>query len=113
MGWTSWSPRGLVKESTMPQRDSFAADKYLVTVFQDGRVRKEAISKAPETKVLNDIVGGYIELIPFFTKYGDSPCVAFCNEEGKLPHINLPSNRAAQVLWQAAVGRIITEDHLV
>jgi Domain of unknown function (DUF3846) len=93
---------------TMP-----SADKYLISVSPDGRIRKEAIEKAPDFKVLNKIVGGYIELIPYFTKYDGHPCVAFCNEEGKLPHHKLPFNKFAQGLWEKAVGRPITEDYLV
>jgi hypothetical protein len=89
------------------------ADKYLVTVYPDGRIRKEGISKAPDYKVLNAIVGGPIELIPYFSKYDTSFCVAFCNEEGKLPPNNFPLNKFAQALWEKALGRPITEDYLV
>jgi Domain of unknown function (DUF3846) len=90
-----------------------SADKYLISIHPDGRIRKEAIDKAPDHTVLNKIVGGYIELIPYFTKYDGSSCVAFCNEEGKLPHLKLPPNKFAQALWERAVGRPITEDYLV
>ena len=90
------------------------ADKYLVSIFPDGRVRKEAIDKPPTHIDLNKIVGGYIECIPYFHKYGDLPCIAFCNEYGKLDAPKkLPINRPAQVLWEKAVGRTIEEDFLV
>ena len=89
------------------------ADKYLISVYPDGRVRKEAITQAPELGLLNAIVGGPIELVPFFTSYGGNSCVAFCNEHGKLPPKILPLNVHAQVLWEKAVGRRITEDYLV
>jgi hypothetical protein len=90
-----------------------SADKYLISVHPDGRTRKEGIATAPDYKVLNAIVGGPIELIPYFSKYDNSPCVAFCNEEGKLPPNNFPLNRFAQALWERALGRRITEDYLV
>ena len=90
-----------------------AADRYLISVSPDGRIRKEGIDKAPDYTELNKIVGGHIELIPFFTHYNGHPCVAFCNEEGKFPHFNLPYNRYAQALWEKAAGRLITEDCLV
>ncbi len=89
------------------------AIKYLISISPDGRVRKEGIEKAPNFKILNKIVGGPIELIPYFTKYDGHSCVAFCNEEGKLPHYNLPFNKMAHSLWEKSLGRPITEDHLV
>jgi hypothetical protein len=41
--------------------------------------------------------GGYIELVPGFTRYMGKPCVAFCDEEGKLN--GLPYNVRASELW--------------
>lgn len=88
-------------------------DKYLISIHPDGRISKKEITEAPHYTDLNKIVGGPIELIPYFSKYDNSSCVAFCNEEGKLPHIQLPVNKVAQALWEKAVGRPITEDYLV
>ena len=95
------------------QGPTLTADKYLISISPDGRVRKEAINKVPDLKVLNKIVGGYLETIPYFNKYNGSSCVAFCNEDGKLPHVKLPYNRYAQELWEKAVGRSVLNDHLV
>jgi hypothetical protein len=89
------------------------ATKYLISISPDNRIKKKGIEKAPDYRELNKIVGGSIELIPYFTRYDGKPCVAFCNEEGKLPHLNLPFNAMAQSLWEKALGRPITEDHLV
>jgi hypothetical protein len=43
-------------------------------------------------------VGGPIEVVPHFTTYMSSRCVAFCNEEGKLR--DLPVNKEATMLWR-------------
>ena len=93
---------------TLPQ-----ADKYLISVSPEGHIRKIGIDKPPENSVINKIVGGHFELVPYFTRYDGNPCIAYCHTEGKLPHVNLPPNRFAQALWEKAVGRPITEDHLV
>jgi hypothetical protein len=85
------------------------ADKYLISVSPQGRIRKEGIDKPPHHTILNKIVGGSIELVPYFDKYDGDPCVAFCNENGK----GLPFNKFAHELWEKAFGRTITEDHLV
>src|ERR1700747_2179681 len=89
------------------------ANRYLVSVSPEGRVRKEGITTAPKLETLQKIVGGPIELVPFFTTYDGTSCVAFCNEYGKLPRYNLPPNRFAHALWEKALGRTITEDYLV
>ena len=93
---------------TLPQ-----ADKYLISISPDGRIRKEGINNPPSIKVIQKIVGGHFELVPYFTKYDGTMCLAFCHSEGKLLHVNLPPNKFAQVLWEKALGRPITEDHLV
>jgi hypothetical protein len=43
---------------------------------------------------------GYLELVPHFERYGSSPCVVFCHEEGKLR--GFPLNSRATYLWYAA-----------
>ena len=49
--------------------------------------------------------------MPYFNRYSGSPCVAFCNEEGKLH--GLPINPVAHALWEKATGRLIRDDYLV
>jgi hypothetical protein len=51
-------------------------------------------------------------MVPYFTTYEGSPCIAFCNEEGKLPHFDLPYNPTATGLWSKAIGKV-PNDHLV
>jgi hypothetical protein len=57
--------------------------------------------KVPTLAELQAAVGGYIETVPFFDKVevdGKAvPCIAFCNEEGKLQR--LPVNDLATFLW--------------
>jgi len=47
----------------------------------------------PTLENLQALVGGYIEVIPGFTKYGRIPCVVFGDEEGRLK--NKPYNNRA------------------
>lgn len=43
-------------------------------------------------------VGGYIEVIPGFTRYNGKKCAAICNEEGKLKRLEV--NVPATELWR-------------
>jgi hypothetical protein len=77
------------------------------TQFAEGKI----LETLPDVDMLTFGVGGLLEIIPLFTKFGGRPCVAFCNEEGKL--YGLPPNHLAHMLWEQNLGRIITEDQLV
>jgi hypothetical protein len=81
----------------------------LITIRPDGSTVSQEIEAEPELQTLNDIVGGYIELIHGFTTFGNEPCIAFCNEEGKLH--GLPLNIPATLLWRQAGAA--TTDQLV
>lgn len=62
------------------------------------------ISSTPKLEELQSRVGGYIEKIPcWLTMRDGSPCVAFCNEEGKLD--GMPVNEAATLAWLEALER--------
>jgi len=63
----------------------------------DGTIEKVDLDKPPELELLKKAVGGYIELVPGLNKIKRTPCVAFCNEEGKLQ--GLPLNIKATELW--------------
>ena len=56
---------------------------------------------------LQKAVGGYIEAIPYFNDINVAgevvPCVAYCNEEGKLR--NLSPNMSATSLWGLSLAR--------
>ena len=65
----------------------------------------------PQLKDLKEIVGGYVELVPYFNSYEKEYCIAFCDEEGKLPHKKLPRNNVATILWYSVAG--MRTDYLV
>jgi len=64
----------------------------------NGEIKIDEITKAPTHEELHEIVGGWIEMVPFFTKFGDTPCVAYCNEEGKIR--GLSQNQVATMYWR-------------
>lgn len=69
----------------------------------------DGLDKCPNYTELNKAIGGSFQTVPYFDKYNDERCVAFCNEEGKI--LGLPYNEPAQHLWLAQVGLI--DDYLV
>ncbi len=89
----------------------------LIAIHPDGKIEKKEITKIPGLQDLKDIVGGWLETVPYFTTYEGNPCIAFCNEEGKLPHFDLPFNATATRLWAKSVisstGQTRINDHLV
>src|SRR3954470_16511001 len=83
----------------------------IIVIAVDGTAMIGELDTTPALEQLQAGVGGNIEIVPYFIKYGNAPCVAFCNEEGKLE--GLPVNTTAQRLWEDAYGDRITEDVLV
>ena len=77
----------------------------------DAAVSSEELAAAPRLPELQAGVGGDIELVPYFTRYQGKPCVAFCNELGKLH--GLPINERATILWHALEPRFMGRDYLV
>jgi hypothetical protein len=84
-------------------------------IYRAGSERPEVqeLVAPPELEWLQGIVGGYIEGIPHWDRIewcgASRPCIAFCNENGKLD--GLPLNRTATREWYAIVG--IVPDVLV
>lgn len=74
----------------------------------DAAVSSKELAAAPRLEELQGGVGGDIETVPYFTRYQGEPCVAFCNEAGKLD--GLPVNRRATILWH---GQRPINDYLV
>lgn len=74
----------------------------------NGNKQQFVIDSAPSLETLQDAVGGYIEYIPMFDRYEDKPCIAYCNEEGKLQDFVV--NAAATAIWRKSIG---TADVLV
>lgn len=86
-------------------------ERCLIVIKTDGAVSYEPLTAVPDAEKLHDAVGGYLELVPMFTRLGETPCVAFCHEEGKL--VNLPVNHLANMLWAESLGFMPDNDVLV
>jgi hypothetical protein len=86
-------------------------EKCLVAINPDGTVNRILLDAHPTLDQLKDIVGGYIERVPYFNKFENKPCIAFCNEMGKLQE--LPVNLKATNLWMDAYGGSVSPDYLV
>lgn len=75
----------------------------MIKIAADGTRSDAPLTSPPELKVLQEGVGGWIEMVPGFEKFEGVSAVVFCNEEGKLN--GLPVNMAASYFWYAALGR--------
>lgn len=84
----------------------------LTIIPVSGAVSSKELAAPPALQDLQAGVGGDIELVPYFTRYQGKPCVAFCNEHGKL-HLALPLNVAATQAWYMQEPRFMGRDHLV
>lgn len=74
--------------------DGTAQGKFYSTPIPDGDLQKA--------------VGGHIETVPFFDRFNGSPCVAFCNSDGK--NDGMEPNNFATMLWYMQVS---IDDYLV
>jgi hypothetical protein len=84
---------------------------YIIKPTDGAVIEGKVLIQQPSLEMLQFGVEGSIELIPKFDKFGGRPCVAFCNEEGKI--LGLQPNPLAQILWEQCVGNVIKVDHLV
>lgn len=85
--------------------------KQLIAVHPSGAIDVTVIAELPSLEDLSKVVGGYIELVPYFFRYNDLPCVAFCNEYGK--QNKLEPNPTATLMWMKACRQPALNDHLV
>jgi hypothetical protein len=71
-----------------------------------GEPERTVIDGEPTLEALQGAIGGGdLEAIQHFTKLPDGrPCVAFCDEHGKLKE--LPVNDAATAIWHAHIERV-------
>lgn len=83
--------------------------KGTMTIIKvDGTTEVKTYDGAPQPlEDLNAAVGGWIELIPYFDKYKGEPCIAYCNEEGKLDGLSF--NEEATLLWEKQIGNPIDD----
>lgn len=74
--------------------------KGTITILtEDGGLITKSLNRAPTLKDINSpLKGGLIEVIPWFRQFRGKPCVAFCDEEGKLKGLHL--NTHADELWK-------------
>jgi hypothetical protein len=81
----------------------------IITMRVTGEVDKIIQAKGPKLEQLQKAVGGPIEIIPHFSQlavqqdgkifaYNRGTC--YCNEEGKLPHLDYPVNIPATDMWK-------------
>jgi hypothetical protein len=77
----------------------------MMTINTDRTITTKEYDRELPLKDIQDAVGGYIETVPYLTTvYNDGkpqPCVAFCNEEGKIR--GLDHNPSATTLWHELV----------
>jgi len=85
----------------------------LTTIFADRRedqvdlFEEEPPLEYYHTQLETDIM----ETVPYFTTYGDAPCVAFCDEEGKYKDREI--NFWANVHWFTCAPNMRGRDILV
>lgn len=73
----------------------------MIVIRADGSGDTTELTAVPKLETLQIAVGGYIETVPYFDTYEGAPCVAFCNEEGKLDGSRF--NRDASNAWLKAM----------
>lgn len=78
--------------------------KLLTTIKADGTITSEVADNNLER--LQKTVGGYIQIVPHFTKYNDRRCICYANENGRpdIIYPGLPLNQTASDLWRAQLG---------
>lgn len=80
--------------------------KGVMTIITcDNTVTHMPLDHVPSLQELQAQVGGCIERVPYFDTYNRAPCVAYCNEEGKLE--GLPMNVVATALWYESIDAVI------
>jgi hypothetical protein len=71
----------------------------LIIIHTDGSRVQTPWETPPTLKELQKAIGGgFIEIIPKFSFYAGHPCVAFCDEEGKIKGLKI--NEEASMLWE-------------
>lgn len=86
--------------------------KATVYIYKtDGIKEVKEYNKIIPLEDLRSAVGGSIETVPYWTTHEGKPCVAFCNEEGKLRE--LPLNGMATIQWYTDTPSMRGRDVLV
>ena len=100
--------RTITGNTTMPRKIP-----CIFIVPPDGIITTQNIKGNFDLSILQKIVGGYVDIVPHFNKYGEDRCIVFCNEDGKMRQ--LPVNRYATILLYASCwpSNDYHQDHLV
>jgi hypothetical protein len=72
---------------------------YILTNDKKREVRE--LDKPPTGDEIREILGGWMELVPRFNTYEKQPCIAYCDEEGKMK--NLSHNYEATHAWSTSM----------
>lgn len=75
---------------------------YMTVIHPSGERQHEKRASAFPLDEIQEAVGGYIETVPHFDTFGNTECVAFCNDTGKLDGLDL--NTPATYLWYACLS---------
>lgn len=70
-------------------------------------IRSRETEVEPQLQELQDIVDGYIEAVPGWWDYMGTPCVVYCNDQGK--QRRLPVNNRATGIWYGKLGRSVDD----
>jgi Domain of unknown function (DUF3846) len=83
-----------------------------VRIFNNGDDATKVIvfDKDPGLAKLQETVGGYIEVVPYFKDWDGKHCVAICDEEAKIK--GKPINLDATHIWYDQCPAIIGHDVL-
>lgn len=94
----------------------------LYIIRQNGSVEEREITGPPTGEELHEIVGGYIEIVPYWSrlvipsKKINSSCVAFCDSDGKTTS-GKAFNERATIMWEGVLNQqgnsLRGRDHLV
>jgi hypothetical protein len=69
----------------------------VIVIHPDGRYEPVECKGKLSLEKAQELVGGYVEIVPMFDKFSGVSCVVLCDEEGKLKH--KPINNRATLEW--------------
>lgn len=78
-------------------------DGSYVLITPEGE-KEPVLTKKLSLEKAQELVGGYVEVVPMFNKYLGKSCVVLCNEEGKIR--GLDRNNRATLEWIKCTGPI-------
>ena len=70
----------------------------LTILRTDGGFEIKPLKDPHDPDPIREAVGGPIELVPYFNSFRGEPCVAYCDEYGKVK--GKPYNVTANLIWK-------------